>query len=166
MPAGARRQRPPASAGWTANIMAMFTLVTGQPANGEEPQDDSALSQLLRRLELAHREAGRPTYRAIGKDSGLSASTICRIFKARKSPPWDNLARVLKALGIEPDEIQNTWLELWLNAENDAEPIPVTLDDGLVAPGRAHCETCGVWIADPLAHAALHDKLDRLERFV
>jgi transcriptional regulator with XRE-family HTH domain len=163
MPAGARRHRSFAGAGWTATIMALFTLVTKQPADGEQPSDDNALTVLRRRLELAHREAGRPTYRVISKESGLSASTICRIFKARKTPARDNLELLLKALGIAPDEIKNTWYQLWLNAENDCDPIAVTFDDGLVAPGREHCETCGVWLADPGAHIALHQRLGLLD---
>ncbi|GIF16481.1 helix-turn-helix domain-containing protein [Actinoplanes teichomyceticus] len=140
--------------------MNVFTLVT------ENNRDDSGLDVLRRRLQLAHQEARRPTYRMIGGQTGLSASTICRIFTARKPPAWDNLRRVLEALGIPAETVDETWHELWLNAENDAHPIPVQLVEGLSVPGREHCPDCGAWIADTDTHDSLHRRLDRLERLV
>ncbi|GGQ77685.1 helix-turn-helix domain-containing protein [Couchioplanes azureus] len=145
--------------------MALFTLVTG-PSDGEPtPEGGEGLARLLRRLELAHREAGRPTYRVIGKDCGLSASTICRIFNARKPPAWDNLERVLRALGVDPDS-DSGWRELWIHAENDAHPIAVELSDGLVAPGRESCHHCGVWIADREVHERHHHDLDAITQMI
>ncbi|MEV0900526.1 helix-turn-helix transcriptional regulator [Actinoplanes sp. NPDC049802] len=132
----------------------------------EDDQDCGALQVLLRRLRLAHQAAQRPTYRMIGNHAGLSASTICRLFNAVRPPAWDNLARVLKALGIPPAEIEADWRELWLGAEHDASPIPVSLVEGLAAPGREHCHECGTWIADPAVHDRLHQRLDRLEHLV
>ena len=134
--------------------MEMFTLLN-------LPADGDGLAMLLWRLEMVHREAGRPTYRQMSRTCDLSASTICRIFRATKPPGWENLTRVLKALGIDA-EVDHSWRELWLNAENDARPIPVELGDGLVAPGRWSCPSCGSWIADQKKHADHHDRLERL----
>jgi hypothetical protein len=140
--------------------MTLFTLITG-PTDGEPFPDGDGLAVLLRRLELAHRQAGRPTYRTIGRECGLSASTICRIFNAKKPPPWDNLKRVLRALGLEAD-LDTTWHELWLHAENDTNPITVELANGLIAPGRQACPACGLWIADPDTHTTHHHHTDAL----
>ena len=125
------------------------------------PPDGDGLAMLLWRLERAHREAGRPAYRQMSRACDLSASTICRTFRATKPPPWENLTRVLKALGIDAD-VDRSWRELWLNAENSTRPIPAELGDGLVAPGRRNCPSCGAWIADQNRHAAHHNRIERL----
>jgi hypothetical protein len=138
--------------------MELFTLVK-TPYDGKPVPQGDGLAMLLRRLELVRLQAGRPTYRQISRSCDLSASTVCRIFTAKKPPAWDNLRRVLKALDIEAD---TSWRELWLNAENDADPIPVELGDGLIAPGRRHCSDCGTWIADEAAHAAHHQRIEML----
>jgi Helix-turn-helix domain len=138
--------------------MAHFTLITG-PADGEPVPDGDGLTVLLRRLEIARLEAGRPTYRVIGHKAKLSASTICRIFNAKKPPPWDNVERVLEALGVTPDA---RWRELWRNAEDSANPIAVDLVDGLDAPGRRNCPTCGSWIADNNTHNEHHRRTEAL----
>jgi hypothetical protein len=144
--------------------MEVFTLVTGT-TDGESAPDDDGLTLLLRRLELAYRKAGKPAYRQIGRSCGLSASTICRIFNAKKPPPWDNLEGVLRALRVDVDA-DATWRELWLSAENDAKPITVELVDGLIAPGRRNCPGCGAWIADDDAHERHHQQIDTLTQQV
>ncbi|HWS39081.1 MAG TPA: helix-turn-helix transcriptional regulator [Actinoplanes sp.] len=128
----------------------------GEPANGQDP-----LAVLLSRLATARREARRPTHREIARATGLSASTICRIFKAKRPPSWNNLQRVLHALGIDTDA-DTTWLELWINADSRANPMPLPIRKGLLAPGRESCPVCGTWIADYKAHLAHHDHLEAI----
>ncbi len=142
--------------------MAVYTYVPG-PDDGEPAPDLDPLTLLLRRLKIAHLEAGRPTYLSIGRDAGLSASTICRIFKATKPPAWDNLTRVLNALGADPDQ-DGTWRELWRGAMNRSRPVAVELSDGVLAPGHTNCPDCGVWISDPDTHQQQHQNLDTMTK--
>ena len=151
--------------------MDLFTYVKKE--GGGQPQDNSALAILLRRLKLTRRQARSGTYRSLAKASGLSSATICRIFNATKPPSWENLERLLRALEVPQIEIDRYWNTLWLNAENDAAPIKVDVADGLIAPGREHCPSCGLWIADRDAHVEHHEwrmsqdeKLELLEDLV
>ena len=145
--------------------MEVLTLVTG-PSDGDHDPDSDGLTALLSRLKLAHRQAAKPTYRHIARICGLSASTVCRTFNAEKTPGWENLERILKALDIDP-AADPTWRELWLNAENDAKPITVVeLGDGMVVPGRRNCTGCGTWIADDETHDRHHQHIDELTLLV
>lgn len=144
-------------------IMNVFSLIPGQADNQRRP---NGLDVLLRRLQLAHREADQPTYSMIGKQIGMSAATICRIFNAKKPPAWDKLRAVLEVLGIPDEEISTTWIDLWRGAENACQPIPVRLDAGLTVPGAEHCETCGAWLANTRIHADLHQRIEQLELLV
>jgi len=135
-----------------------------------EQVDDSyrltGLEVLLRRLQIAHSEADEPTYAMIGKKIGMSASTVCRIFNAKKPPSWQKLRAVLRVLDIADEEINTVWRDLWRDAENTAKSIPVRLDANLAIPGAEHCEICGAWLADRKVHDELHYRLDQLEAIV
>lgn len=149
--------------------MDLFTYVDKE--SRDESRDNSALGVLLRRLQLARRQARRHTYRSLAKASGLSPATICRIYNATKPPSWENLERLLQALEVSQVEIDKYWSTLWLNAVDAAAPITVDAADGLISPGREHCPSCGLWIADREAHVQQHEwrmsqdeKLERLEQ--
>jgi hypothetical protein len=143
--------------------MNLYALI---PEQVERHRIPSGLDNLLRRLRLAHREAGHPTYRMLGKHIGMSASTICRIFNATKPPPWHQLHSILEALDVPDHEISTTWLTLWRGAENASKPIPVELDPHLTVPGTQHCTICGAWLADVKIHEDLHRRLDILEELL
>jgi transcriptional regulator with XRE-family HTH domain len=143
--------------------MNLYALIPEQVDHHRIP---SGLDNLLRRLRMAHREAGHPTYRQLGKQIGMSASTICRIFNATKPPPWHQLQQILGALQVSEEDIDTTWRTLWRRAENAAKPIPVELDPDLTVPGSDHCPACGVWLADAKIHGDLHRRLEILEQLI
>lgn len=140
--------------------MDVYSLI---PEQAGESQRLTGLEVLLRRLQIAHSEADQPTYAMIGKKIGMSASTVCRVFNAKKPPAWPKLRAVLHVLGIPDEEINSAWRDLWRDAENTAKSIPVRLDANLAIPGAENCEICGAWLADRKRHSEMHYRINQLE---
>ncbi|TDB97270.1 hypothetical protein E1091_08595 [Micromonospora fluostatini] len=133
------------------------------PSTGGSPSP--YLDELLRRLKLAYRQAGNPSYRTIIRTTAIaiSTSTISRTFNAKTPPKWENLTELLLALGVAREEIETTWHRLWMSAVNEVNPL--TKDDKaageLLPAGRrpkdvVACPRCGSWVADMLLHRRWH----------
>jgi hypothetical protein len=136
----------------------------GAPADQADNED---LAQLLAKLRIAYRQAGEPAYRAIATLAGrrLSASTVSRIFNAKKPPKWRNLALMLSALGVSAHDQNTIWHPLWAQAVNRENPIddPANTTREKLSPGTQDksCARCGASVVDADVHAKWHVQLSR-----
>lgn len=128
-------------------------------------QANEHLTELLKRLRNAYRNAGEPSYRAIAKLSGgqLSASTISRMFRATKPPKWRNLSALLTTLGVQPGDFVTIWHPLWAQAQNKIKPIDpegANLNGRLVeTQAGMTCAVCGAIVGDANLHRDWHRRV-------
>jgi hypothetical protein len=124
---------------------------------------DEQLAALLTQVRNAYRAAGEPSYREISTLSGrrLSPSTISRLFRTTKPPKWRNLAMLLNALGVQPNDLVTKWHPLWAKAQNTVEPIAppdTTLRLAEQQTDRT-CGDCGAVVGDAKIHSDWHRRL-------
>ena len=112
--------------------------------------------------ELPLRRAGNPSYRRLQRLTGLSPSTISRIFNARKPPKWENLARLLLALGVQRDEQHAVWHPLWAGAVDRVDPLD-DMPDISQEKQNLGCGRCGAVVVDGKLHDEFHTRLSRSE---
>jgi transcriptional regulator with XRE-family HTH domain len=160
---------PALRAGLMTMVDKVRSLVGGKDA--VRPENDE-LEQLKNRLRVIYRRQGEQSYRVLAAQTGLSAATISRIFNATKPPKWNNLQRVLAALGVTQGEQESDWHPLWSSAQDRIKPLgeaasfaekPSPPRD----PQKTICQWCGVEVEAARAdvHATWHKELtERIAR--
>ncbi|NJC70712.1 helix-turn-helix domain-containing protein [Planosporangium thailandense] len=93
-------------------------------ARQERPIDPTAgplprFAQELRKLRV---EAGNPTYRALAKAAGYSATTLSEAAGGTRKPSLDVVLAFVGACGGDPD----LWRERWIELDAALRPEPVT----------------------------------------
>ena len=142
--------------------MVKLTFRSGKAPLDADPHNEQ-LAALLTQLRNVYRAAGEPSYREISTLSGrrLSPSTISRLFRATKPPKWRNLATLLNALGVQPNDLVTKWHPMWAQAQNTVEPIAPP-DEGLrlvQSQTDRTCGDCGAVVGDAKIHSDWHGRL-------
>lgn len=83
-----------------------------------EPGPHRDLVEALHRL---HREAGRPSLRAIARRAGCSHTTVFHLFTHPRPPAWSLLEEVVTAIGGDPADFRDLWLAA---TEDGARHLP------------------------------------------
>ncbi|MCY4727086.1 AAA family ATPase [Nocardioides sp. STR2] len=65
---------------------------------------------LVDALHRLHREAGRPSLRAIARRAGCSPTTVFHLFTHPRPPAWSLLEEVVTAIGGVPADFRDLWL--------------------------------------------------------
>jgi hypothetical protein len=148
-------------------------------AGPEPPENQDLLEELKSRLKAAHRLAGKPSYRSIARATKLqprplSPATVSRLFNATSPPKWGNLASLITALGVTPQDAETIWHPLWTKLLDTVDPITDPTNTALEAlhPGSpastnpTPCPRCGASVADKEIHDKWHEQLGKVERLI
>jgi hypothetical protein len=88
---------------------------------------EELLPKLRRELKFLRRQAGEPSTRDIAKltSPAISHTTVNAVLHCDKVPRWNQLEAVVTALGGNPGDFRNLWVES-LNAVDPLEAMAVT----------------------------------------
>lgn len=78
-----------------------------------DPESAQAIQEaavaLRSALQGLHREAGKPSTRALAAVADVSHTTVADVLSGQRVPPWPTLEKVVKALGGSPGEFRDMW---------------------------------------------------------
>jgi len=117
-----------------------------------QPLLSSAVNDLHTELHDLHHRAGRPSWRAIGRDVGRSHTTVSKIFADPTSSTWQGIRDVISTLGGDANYFRKIWYHATGGAQEQGVSNPQegefrnTRGDALV-PKRARI---GDWLLTEL----------------
>ena len=79
---------------------------------------------LVAALHELHHRAGWPSLRTLARRTGVSHTTVSKVFSAPALPSWGTLELVVEALGGDPDDVRGMWLDATAPAGSEAAPEP------------------------------------------
>lgn len=154
-----------------AQMVKLLSLMSGKSSEKDDSEPNKHLVELLEQLKIAYRQAAEPSYRTLASlaGRGLSASTISRIFNAKKPPKWRNVLKLLTALGVPAADRHTVWYPLWLKTQSKPGSEAADTAQAPLSPNLQQdkiCAKCGSSIADPDVHTRWHERLKRAEELL
>lgn len=80
---------------------------------GALPRPDlppGAHHELVRALHDLHHRAGWPSLRSLARDTGVSHTTVSKVFSSSALPPWGTVELLVEAMGGSRPELHALWL--------------------------------------------------------
>jgi tetratricopeptide (TPR) repeat protein len=79
---------------------------------------------LVRALHELHHEAGWPSLRSLARDTGVSHTTVSKVFSSSALPPWGTVELLVEAMGGNRSEFHALWLAASSSAGGAPPPRP------------------------------------------
>ncbi|MFC7360682.1 ATP-binding protein [Nocardioides astragali] len=79
---------------------------------------------LVAALHDLHHRAGWPSLRTLARDTGVSHTTVSKVFSAPALPTWGTLELLVEAMGGDPAAFHHLWLSASGPADGSPAPTP------------------------------------------
>lgn len=74
-------------------------------------------------LHDLHHRAGWPSLRTLARETGVSHTTVSKIFSSSAPPPWGTVELVVEAMAGDCDLFRELWLAATSPTNGDASPV-------------------------------------------